>query len=61
MYSAVRVNAQFQSKFYVAGVSHYNECEGKDCTLLDIPHAGDSLVLHIDENNPYDENIEEAE
>ena len=47
--------------FYVAGVRHYNKCEGKDCTLLDIPQAGDSLVLHIDENNPYDENIEEAE
>ena len=47
--------------FYVGGVRHYNKCEGKDCTLLDIPQAGDFLVLHIDENNPYDENIEEAE
>ena len=47
--------------FYVAGVRHYNKCDGKDCTLLDIPRAGDYLVLHIDENNPYDENIEEAE
>ena len=41
--------------FYFGGVRHYNKCEGKDCTLLDISQAGDSLVLHIDEN------IEEAE
>lgn len=46
----------FERIFYMAGVRHYLDCNGKDCdTAVDITR-GDEVHLRWEQNNPYDLN-----
>lgn len=46
----------FEKVFYLAGVRHYLECEGKMCPKEGQVTRGDEVFLEHEKDNPYDKN-----